>query len=87
MIVTDRSDNMNGLRVTIISTSIGGLVVKLAVAIRDIISYDSASPGFDSRPMQFYSCDIIRKLNRLVLIFCMPRGLCKVMEVMRDMLF
>jgi hypothetical protein len=34
------------------SSSIGGLVVKLAVAIRDHqISYDSASPGFDSRPM------------------------------------
>ena len=33
------------------SSSIGGLVVKLAVAIRDLISYDSASPGFDSRPM------------------------------------
>ena len=32
-------------------TSIGGLVVKLAVAIGDINSYDSASPGFDSRPM------------------------------------
>jgi hypothetical protein len=32
--------------------SIGGLVVKLAVAIRDLpISDDSASPGFDSRPM------------------------------------
>ena len=26
-------------------------MVKLAVAIRDLISYDSASPGFDSRPM------------------------------------
>ena len=34
------------------SSSIGGLVVKLAVAIRDLISDDSASPGFDSRPMQ-----------------------------------
>ena len=28
-------------------------MVKLAVAIRDIISNDSASPGFDSRPMHF----------------------------------
>ena len=35
-----------------LSSSIGGLVVKLAVAIRDLISYNSASPGFDSRPMQ-----------------------------------
>jgi hypothetical protein len=36
--------------------SIGGLVVKLAVAIRDLqISDDSASPGFDSRPMHL-SC-------------------------------
>jgi hypothetical protein len=26
-------------------------VVKLAVAIREMISNDSASPGFDSRPM------------------------------------
>ena len=33
-------------------SSIGGLVVKLAVAIRDLpTSDDSASPGFDSRPM------------------------------------
>jgi hypothetical protein len=33
-------------------TSIGGLVVKLAVAIRSLqTSDDSASPGFDSRPM------------------------------------
>ena len=33
------------------SNSIGGLVVKLAVAMRFSISDDSASPGFDSRPM------------------------------------
>lgn len=40
-------DNMN---------SIGGLVVKLAVAMRDFISNDSASPGFDSRPMHHMHC-------------------------------
>ena len=33
--------------------SIGGLVVKLAVAIDIYDVYDSASPGFDSRPMHF----------------------------------
>ena len=31
-------------------------MVKLAVAIRDIISNNSASPGFDSRPMQVAGC-------------------------------
>ena len=36
-----------------LSSSIGGLVVKLAVAIRDQRSQMSASPGFDSRPMHF----------------------------------
>jgi hypothetical protein len=35
--------------------SIGGLVVKLAVAIRSQ-SATSASPGFDSRPMHFLFC-------------------------------
>ena len=39
--------------------SIGGLVVKLAVAIRDIISDDSASPGFDSRPMHNYDRSLL----------------------------
>jgi hypothetical protein len=33
--------------------SIGGLVVKLAVAKHSFECATSASPGFDSRPMQF----------------------------------
>jgi hypothetical protein len=37
---------------------IGGLVVKLAVAMRDSRSQMSASPGFDSRPMHFCAMDV-----------------------------
>ena len=48
-------------------TSIGGLVVKLAVAISKIpgSKNDSASPGFDSRPMhhKVYS-DLYGNLSR-----------------------
>ena len=40
---------------------VGGLVVKLAVAME---SRDSASPGFDSRPTQFFNFSWV-----LVLVF------------------
>ena len=49
-----------GTAVQIISTSIGGLVVKLAVAIRGLPTSDnSASPGFDSRPMHVFLTTIV----------------------------
>ena len=54
---------------SVLSSSIGGLVVKLAVAIRDLISFDSASPGFDSRPM--HEC-LLSPCRRL--IFCFLLG-------------
>ena len=59
-----------------ISTSIGGLVVKLAVAMRDNISNDSASPGFDSRPMHFCSRNVILENTVVVVTFCTCDCVC-----------
>jgi hypothetical protein len=55
------------------SHRIGGLVVKLAVAIRDRISNDSASPGFDSRPMHFCTLQSAH-VGAALLVLLMGRG-------------